>query len=203
MAGRSKYPLLNKNDILNNLVSTEELRNFTKTLNDYKKITDFEKLEIDGGEITKGQYNTLKRLRKAEKGRRTRKINTINKTLEILSNSGIEGRELIQEKNRLQSLTEEPKSYNEFIQQIKYFERLSLKNDIRGWNNYRTNYIKRILELGKTTNINMDEIIKKINNMSISEFKSFSQSHELSERYDLNDLITVQNLFNDFNMSMW
>ena len=204
MAARARqYHLMyNKEQIKKELVDTEELRNFIKKLNDYKKITDFEKVEVNPFLVlTKGEINTAKRLNKAAKARSTKRINRINKAIKAVEETGeIVPKELLERKAEAKFYERNIFSLQKegYEKRLKTYERESLKRKTRAKQTYKNNYINRIKDLQEITGIDLTKQIKKLQSFSLNKFIKFAERYPLKDYlYEIDDILSVANIINE------
>lgn len=201
MAARARqYHLMyNKEQIKKELVDTEELRNFVKKLNDYKKISDFERVEVNPFLVlTKGEINTAKRLNKAAKARATKRINRVNKAIKAVEETGEPvPKELLERRAEAKFYERNIFSLQKegYEKRLKTYERESLKRKTRAKQTYRNNYLNRIKDLQEITGGDLSKQLKKIQSFSLDKFIKFAERFPLKEYfYELDDMISVANV---------
>ena len=204
MAARARqYHLMyNKEQIKKDLMDTEELRNFVKKLNDYKKITDFETVEVNPFLVlTKGEINTAKRLNKAAKAKSTKRINRINKAIKAVEETGEQvPKELIERRAEARFYERDIFSLQKegFEKRLQTYEREALKRKTRAKNTYKNNYIQRVKDLQEITGVNLSKQIKKLQSMSLDRFVKFAEEFPLKDYlYEIEDMLSVANILNE------
>ena len=204
MAARARqYHLIyNKEQIKKELVDTEELRNFVKKLNDYKKITDFEKVEVNPFLVlTKGEINTAKRLNKAAKARSTKRINRVNKAIKAVEETGEPvPKELLERRAEARFYDRDIFTLKKegYEKRVKTYEREELKRKTRAKLTYKNNYINRLRDLQEITGVDLSKQINKLQAFSLDKFIKFAERFPLKDYlYEIEDLLSVANVINE------
>lgn len=204
MAARARqYQLMyNKEQIKKDLVDSEELRNFVKKLNDYKKISDFEIVEVNPFLVlTKGEINTAKRLNKAAKARSTRRINRINKAIKAVEETGEPvPQELIERKAEAKFYDRDIFSLQKegYEKRLATYQREELKRNTRAKLTYKRNYINRLKDLQEITGVDLSKQMQKLESFRLDKFIKFSENYPLKDYlYEKEDMMSVASVLNE------
>jgi len=206
-------PAVSTADVFSELRSTEQLRQLTKQLKDYKHVADFAQSKAVEFKATVGEVRTARRTFRSEKAKLRAEDIKINAALAKPTTPIEEKRKMLERQAtisaKIKKISERQKDMNsftgkeEFKRAVGASQRSALKFDVEGWENYQKNYIKRIMDLGEETGVDVEPLISRFSQMNTREFSEWVQhpGHELEVKYDLgHNLETLAGIASDLQL---
>lgn len=201
-------PSINTNEILSSIKTTEELNQITKSLNDYKSISDFLESERVPFQATRGEIRTFTRERAARVRRAT--IQAKKLRAEVKNQSA---KEMLETAQRIKELETKPVSLKQlrdkksFLQAIRSSKKDNLKFDYTMFQSRQFMFINSIQNIEELTGLRMAKVKAKLMAMSVKEFYNWLKTNsdlisvDISPKYFLEHGIQFENTqsFDDLN----
>ena len=188
-------------DVLKNTYTTEQLRNFTKQIADFKHLTDFLQAVDVPFNATQGEVKTFKREQANKK--RMKSIQAKKLRQEFVTAPVVEI-EKLRSKLAMLETPEIPlkqiRTKREFSAVIKSSVRYKTKLDVQSLQMSQYRYIGSLKQYQEATGIDLSKIINKILNMKPKQYQEFFEGggNEVTSLYFKNR----QSFETDFNTDL-
>jgi hypothetical protein len=207
-------PAVSTASVFSELRTTEQLRQITKQLKDYKHVADFAQSTVVEFKATVGEIRTARRTFRSEKAKLAAENTRINAALSKPTTPMVEKQKLLERQVTVQAkiakISERQKDIKsfkgreEFKRAVEVSMRQTLKFDVEGWSNYQKNYMLRIMQLGDETGTDVGAILDAMKAMNAKQFAAWASEagNDLSYQYDLgNNFATLARIAEQLDLS--
>ena len=207
-------PAVSTAGVFSELRTTEQLRQLTKQLKDYKHVADFAQSKAVEFKATVGEVRTARRTFRSEKAKLRAEDIKINAALAKPTTPMEEKKRLLERQvtvqakiSKISERQKDIKSFKgreEFKRAVETSKRQTLKFDIEGWSNYQKNYMLRVMQLGDEAGADVGPILDAMKAMNAKQFAEWAgeAGNDLSYQYDPgNNFATLARLAEQLELS--